>query len=239
MLHLEGVADRVAVVTGAKQGIGRRIAEVLAAQGARVAGLDLEAPRYDEALGIAGIACDVTDAGSVDAAFGDVERRLGPAHILVANAGVYIIEPFEEIAISSWRRTIEVNLTGVFLCAQRALPGMRRMGYGRFVAIGSSAGKTGGARNCGAYAASKAGAMTLAKSIASEYAAHGVTANALAPALIDTAMIAETRNMVERVPVGRLGTPDDVAALVAFLCSAHAGYITGEVVDVNGGFLID
>jgi 3-oxoacyl-[acyl-carrier protein] reductase len=107
------------------------------------------------------------------------------------------------------------------------------------VLIGSSAGKTGGSRNCAAYAASKAGVMALAKSIASEYAAHGITSNALAPTLIDTPMIDGMRELVSRIPVGRFGTPDDVAAVVAFLCSSHAGYITGEVVDVNGGFLID
>ena len=114
-----------------------------------------------------------------------------------------------------------------------------RLCRGRVVAIGSSAGKTGGAKSTAAYGASKAGVMTLAKAIASEYAAAGITSNALAPALIDTEMIAAMPDMRERVPVGRLGTVHDVADTVAFLCSAHAGYITGEVVDVNGGFLID
>ena len=116
---------------------------------------------------------------------------------------------------------------------------MRVAGYGRVVAIGSSAGKTGGAKSMAAYAASKAGIMTLAKSIASEYAGTGVTANALAPSLIETDLIGGMPDLRYRVPVGRLGTPQDVAAVVAFLCSAHAVYITGEVVDVNGGFLID
>jgi 3-oxoacyl-[acyl-carrier protein] reductase len=116
---------------------------------------------------------------------------------------------------------------------------MRKLGYGRVVAIGSSAGITGGSSNCAAYAASKAGLMCLAKSIANEYAGTGVTANAVAPALIDTAMMAEQPpDMASRVPVGRLGTPQDVADVVAFLCSAHADYITGAVVDVNGGFLV-
>jgi NAD(P)-dependent dehydrogenase (short-subunit alcohol dehydrogenase family) len=116
---------------------------------------------------------------------------------------------------------------------------MREAQYGRVVAIGSSAGVTGGTNSGAAYGASKAGVMTLAKSIASEYAGAGVTSNALAPALIDTDMIKDMQHMVERVPVGRLGRPEDVADLVAFLCSAHAGFITGEVIDVNGGFLID
>jgi NAD(P)-dependent dehydrogenase (short-subunit alcohol dehydrogenase family) len=116
---------------------------------------------------------------------------------------------------------------------------MREQRYGRVVAIGSSAGKAGGARSVAAYAASKAGIMTMAKSIANEYAAHGITSNALAPALIDTEMIANTRDLVSRIPVGRFGRPEEVAALVCFLCSEHAGYITGEVTDINGGFLVD
>jgi NAD(P)-dependent dehydrogenase (short-subunit alcohol dehydrogenase family) len=236
MLHVDGLDGRVAVVTGAGRGIGRRIGELLASQGARVAGLDLTAP---EGPGMLGIACDVSDPQSVDDAFSAVEHELGSVEILVLNAGIYIIEPFAETTLDTWKRSLDVNLIGAFLCAQRALPAMRQAGYGRIVAIGSSAGKTGGATSCAAYAASKAGVMALAKSIASEYARYGITSNALAPALIDTPMIAETRDMVSRIPVGRLGTPNDVAAVVAFLCSSHAGYITGEVVDVNGGFLID
>ena len=116
---------------------------------------------------------------------------------------------------------------------------MRERGFGRIVAIGSSAGKTGGKRHAAAYGASKAGIMVMAKSIASEYAEHGITANALAPALIDTDMIAGLSDLTGQIPVGRLGKPEEVAGLVAYLCSTQAAYITGEVVDVNGGFLID
>ncbi len=236
MIRVDGLADRVAVVTGAGRGIGRRITEVLAANGARVAGLDLEAPA-DE--GILALACDVSDEAAVNAAFDTVERELGPASVLVLNAGIFPIVPFEDTSRELWDRTLAINLTGAFLCARRALPAMREAGYGRVVGIGSSAGKAGGARSVAAYAASKAGLMTLMKSIANEYAGFGVTANALAPALIDTPMIANTRDLVSRIPVGRFGTVDEVAALVAFLASEHAGYITGEVTDINGGFLID
>jgi 3-oxoacyl-[acyl-carrier protein] reductase len=116
---------------------------------------------------------------------------------------------------------------------------MRERRYGRVVAIGSSAGKSGGSSPAAAYAASKAGVMALVKSIAVEYAAAGVTANALAPALIETEMMQGISQFVEQIPVGRAGTPDDVAWATAFLCSAQAGYITAEIVDVNGGFLID
>lgn len=235
-MKLDGLEGRVAFVTGGARGIGRCIAETLRDQGARVAAGDLRPPAIE---GVLGVELDVTDEQSVDKAFSSVERQLDAPELLVLNAGVFVIEPLEETTLESWRRTIDVNLTGAFLGARRALPAMREAGYGRIVAIGSSAGKTGGAKSVAAYAASKAGIMALAKSIASEYAASGITANALAPALIDTEMIASMPDMRNRVPVGRLGTPEDVAGVVAYLCSSHAGYITGEVVDVNGGFLID
>jgi 3-oxoacyl-[acyl-carrier protein] reductase len=235
-VQLDGIEGRVALVTGGGRGIGRTIAETLRDQGARVADGDLRAPELD---GILGVELDVTSEGSVDIAFGRVEAELGPVELLILNAGVYVVAPFEETSPESWRRTIDVNLTGAFLCARRALSAMRKVGYGRIVALGSSAGKTGGKRHAAAYGASKAGIMVMTKSIASEYAEHGITANALAPALIDTEMIAGLPDMSGQIPVGRLGKPEEVAAVVAFLCSAQAAYITGEVVDVNGGFLID
>jgi 3-oxoacyl-[acyl-carrier protein] reductase len=236
MIRVDGLEGRVAVVTGAGRGIGKAIAETLAANGAKVAALDLEAPAH---AGILGIACDVSDEAAVNAAFDRVETELGTTSVLVLNAGIFPIVPFEETSTELWNRTLGINLTGAFLAARRALPGMRAQKYGRVIGIGSSAGKAGGARSVAAYAASKAGVMTLMKSIANEYAKDGVTANALAPALIDTEMIANTRDLVSRIPVGRFGRVDEVAALVAFLASEHAGYITGEVTDINGGFLVD
>jgi len=236
MIQVEGLAGRVAVVTGAARGIGRSIAQTLAGNGARVAALDLVAPEHPDILGVA---CDVSDEMAVDAAMTSVEEALGTISVLVVNAGIFPIVPFEEMTLELWDRTLAINLTGGFLCARRVLPGMREQGYGRIVAIGSSAGKAGGTRSVAAYAASKAGLMTLAKSIANEYARFGITSNALAPTLIDTDMIAEQRDLVSRIPVGRFGKPEEVAALVAFLASEHAGYITGEVTDINGGYLVD
>jgi 3-oxoacyl-[acyl-carrier protein] reductase len=201
-----------------------------------VAAIDLTAPDHP---GILGVAADVRSEEAVDRAFSEIESALGAAEVLVLNAGVFVIEPLEATTLASWQRTIDVNLTGAFLCARRALPAMREAGYGRVVAIGSSAGLTGGSKDAGAYAASKAGVMTLAKSIASEYARAGITANALAPALIDTEMIGSMPDMHDKVPIGRLGEAQEVADLVAFLSSSHAAFITGEVVDINGGFLIN
>lgn len=235
-LQVRGLEDRVALVTGAGRGIGRQIAEVLAEQGARVAVGDLAAPRLGALFGVE---MDVTDEESVDGAVAAVEDALGPVEVLVCNAGIYQSQPLQTTTLADWDWSIAVNLTGVFLTTRRVVPGMAERGFGRVVIMGSSAGKSGGARNVAAYAAAKAGAMALAKGLAKEYSRTGVLVNALAPALIDTDMIADMRELEAQIPAGRLGRPDDVAAVVAFLTSDHGSFITGEVVDINGGFLID
>ena len=235
MVRVDGLQNRVAVVTGGGRGIGRCVAEALAANGARVAALDLTPP---DLPGILGVEADVSDEAAVDAAFAEVERQLGAPSVLVLNAGIMPLVPLEETSTELWERTLAINLTGAFFAARRALPGMRALGYGRVIGVGAAAGKSGGARSA-AYAASKAGLMILVKSIAVEYAKDGITANIVAPALIDTGLLGGARDLAARVPVGRLGTPEEVAALVVFLASGESGYITGEVVDVNGGSLID
>jgi len=239
-VQLDGIEGRVAFVTGGAQGIGRCMAETFARLGARSVAGDLRAPEIPD---VTGVAIDVTDEDSVEAAFSDIERLLGPVELLVLNAGVLHKAPLEETRLSDWRHVIDVNLTGAFLCARRGLGGMRVAGYGRVVIVGSSAGVNGAGAAppaLPAYAASKAGVMALAKSMAGEYAAFGVTVNALAPTLIDTGMLSTlTADYRSTIPVGRYGTPQEVADVTAFLCSQHAGYITGEVVDVNGGYLMD
>jgi NAD(P)-dependent dehydrogenase (short-subunit alcohol dehydrogenase family) len=239
-MQLDGIEGRVSFVTGGAQGIGRCIAETFGRLGAQSVAGDLEEPRIE---GVLGVRIDVADESSVDQAFGRIEREIGPVELLVLNAGVLHKAPLEETALSDWRHVIDVNLTGTFLCARRAMRAMREVGYGRVVIIGSSAGINGAGAApppLAAYASSKAGVMTLAKSIAGEYAPFGVTVNALAPTLIDTGMLSTLPSDFRGViPVGRYGLPQEVADLAVFLCSAHAGYITGEIVDINGGYLMD
>ena len=236
---IDGIAGRVAAVTGAARGIGREVADLLTKHGALTAYLDLSEPPALTAPTERFVQCDVTDPQSVDNAFSIVERHLGPTEILVNNAGIFEILPFAETSPEVWDRMLRVNLTGAFLCAQRVLPGMQEAEYGRIVSIGSSAGKTGGSKNTAAYGVSKAGIHALAKAIATEYAPYGITSNALAPALINTDMVTGIADLVNRIPVGRLGEPTDVARAVLFLSAESASFITGEVMDVNGGFLID
>ncbi len=234
-MELEGFKDRVAIVTGGAGGIGRQVALTMAALGARVAVTDVRLP---DVPGCLPVQVDVTDADSVRAGTTQIVGELGTPAILVQAAGIFRVEPFEDTTLNSWNLSIAVNLTGAFLVAQSVLPLMREAGYGRVLTLGSSAGITGGSKSMAAYAASKAGVMALAKSLASEYAPYGITSNALAPSLIETDMVTNIADLVGRIPVGRLGQPADVADLVTFLCSEHAGFITGAVVDINGGFLI-
>ena len=177
----------------------------------------------------------------MDRAIGEVETALGPIDILVNNAAVLHLAPLAETDLRTWQRTLDVNVTGAFLLARRCVPGMNERGFGRIINIGSNSGKMGGTSNVVAYAASKAALHNLARSIASEQARHGVTANAVAACLIDTEMArsAALEDLAKRSPMGRLGTREDVAYAVLFLAAPEAAYITGEVMDVNGGYYID
>jgi NAD(P)-dependent dehydrogenase (short-subunit alcohol dehydrogenase family) len=239
-VKLDGLESKVALVTGAAQGIGRQICLTLVEQGCTVVGADVSPVDID---GVTPVDLDVSDEGAIATAVTRIEDEIGAVDLLVLNAGVLSKASLADTTTEAWERQLRVNLTGPFLLSRRVVPGMAVRGFGRVVLLGSSAGITGAGAApppLPGYAASKAGAMALIKSIAGEYAAAGVTANALAPTLIDTGMLGTLdADYRSSIPVGRYGTPAEVAALVAFLCSSHAAYITGEIVDINGGFLID
>ena len=244
--------DRVALVTGGGRGIGRSCAVALAGEGAHVAIGDVDPTLLEDALdaieaaGAEGAAfeMDVTDRQQIDRVVDAVCDRFGRIDILVNNAGIYEILSFEEITEEQWDRLLAVNLKGVFLCSQAVVGRMKVQRGGRIINMSSSAGKTGGVL-CGAhYAVSKAGIISLTKSLAREVGPYGITVNAIAPGRIATPMIAaaseeENEAMRRQTPLRRLGTPADVAQAVVFLASDAADYITGEVIDVNGGLLMD
>ncbi len=233
-LSLQGFADRVALVTGGARGIGRRVVETFLALGARVAALDLDQPEVPGALGIE---MDVTDPGSVAAGTARAEAELGPSSILVTSAGIFTPREFDRLELETWRQTLDVNVTGTYNSVREVLPTMCERGYGRVVTLSSMAGIDGGTQACAHYAASKGAVIAFTKSVSKEHCARGVTANVVAPRNIRTEMIAGLEDeLTPHIPAGRLGEPDDVAAVVAFLSSAHASYITGEVVVLNGGW---
>jgi NAD(P)-dependent dehydrogenase (short-subunit alcohol dehydrogenase family) len=244
--------DKVAIVTGAGRGIGLGIALAFAQEGARVALCDVNRSHLESALteiqplgGVClGFQMDVTSKEQVHRVVGEVLDQWGAIDILVNSAGIYEVLPAEEISEEQWDRMLAVNLTGTFLCCQAVIPFMKRQGTGRIVSIASSAGKTGGTLAGAHYSVSKAGVICLAKQLARELGPHGITVNAIAPGRIDTPMIhiasdEENEAFRLRTPLGRLGTAEDVAHAAVFLASDEASFITGEIVDVNGGLLID
>lgn len=233
-LSLQGFDGRVAVVTGAARGIGLRVAETLLALGARVAACDLEAPDIPRAFGVA---MDVSDGASVAAGVASAESELGPAAMLVTCAGIFVPRAFDELDREQWQWTLDVNLTGTFECVRQVLPSMCAQHHGRVVTLSSMAGIDGGSQACAHYAASKGALIAFTKAVSKEYCHRGITANVVAPRAIGTPMIAGLEDeLTPKIPVGRLGEVDDVAAAVAFLCSAHASYITGETLVLNGGW---
>ena len=233
-MSLQGFDGRVAVVTGAARGIGRRVVETFVALGAQVAGLDLDEPEIEGALGVV---VDVTDPQSIAAGVERTEAELGPVSILVTSAGIFNPTDFENVSLDLWRRTLEVNATGTFNCVQAVLPGMSDRDYGRVVTLASMAGVDGGARACAHYATSKGAVIAFTKAIAKEYCSRGITANVVAPRNIRSGMIAAFEDeLVAQAPMGRVGEADDVAAAVAYLSSAHASFMTGSVITLNGGW---
>ncbi len=245
---------RVAVVTGGASGIGLAVCRQLGARGHRVGVLDLDeqgAQRVASTLQSTGeeaIGCavDVADRASVDDALAKVRADLGPVEIMVTSAGVCTFADVLDTTIEIWNRMLGVNLSGTFHCVQGAAPDMIAAGWGRIVTIASSAGQSGAPR-LAAYAASKGGVIALTKALALEFGRHGITATPIPPVLTETPMAAAARVAGDRpdadaiipmIPVGRSGTPDDIAAACAFLCSDEASYITGQVIAPNGGAII-
>jgi NAD(P)-dependent dehydrogenase (short-subunit alcohol dehydrogenase family) len=234
--------------------MGQAICRRLAAAGNRVAVLDLDGDAAEQvakelqASGAraASAGIDVSDRAAVDGALQQVRTDLGPISIMVTSAGIDRFETFTEISLESWDRMLAVNLTGTFHCVQAAVPDMLDAGWGRVVTISSSSAQSGSQRMVH-YVASKGGVVGFTKALALELAPHGITVNTIPPGFIDTPMArrAEARGdlpsidaVAARTPVRRAGTPDDIAAACAFLCSDDAGYITGQQINVNGGWYL-
>lgn len=246
--------SRVAVVTGGASGIGLGVARQLAADGHRVAVLDRDGPAARaaaagiQAAGAKALAveADVADREAVTSAFERVRAGLGPVGILVTSAGIESFDSVLDISPEKWDRILAVNLTGTFSCVQAAVPDMIDAGWGRIVTISSTGAQSGGPK-IAHYAASKGGVIALTKALAAELAPHRITVNTIPPSLVDTPMARKAEAagdfpgvdvIASMVPLGRAGTPADIAAACSFLCSDGGGYITGQVIGVNGGMYI-
>ncbi|MER6523831.1 SDR family NAD(P)-dependent oxidoreductase [Streptomyces sp. NPDC001508] len=230
---------RTAVVTGGASGIGRAIARRLAADGMRVAVLDL-APAEDGLT----LTADVTDRGQVDKAMDTVRERLGPIQVLVNAAGRDGFTRFADLDFRDWQRVLDINLNGVFHCVQSVLADMTEARWGRIVNISSSSTHSG-QPFMAHYVAAKSAVNGLTKSLALELGPKGITVNAIPPGFVDTPMLRTAeRNQrlggtiedhIARTPVRRVGRPEDIAAACAFLVGEEAGYVTGQIIGVNGG----
>lgn len=230
---------KTALVTGGASGIGRAIADRLRADGNHVATIDLTQSDTDFSY-----VADITDRAQVDEALDTVRGALGPLTILVNAAGMTSFRRFTNITFDEWKKVIDVNLHGVFHVTQAVLPDMLEAGWGRIVNISSSSTHSGSPFQ-GAYVAAKTAVNGLTKSLALEYGPQGITANVVPPGSIDTPMLRKAEadgllggsidDIAARIPVRRIGQPEDIAATCSFLVSDEAGYITGQIVGVNGG----
>ncbi len=227
-----------AVVTGGGSGIGAAVAHRLRADGLRVATIDLN-PGEEKFC----YAADVTDRAAVDAAMNEIRAELGPITVLVNAAGMDRFKRFIDLTFDDWQKVIDVNLNGVFHCIQATLPDMIEAGWGRIVNISSSSTHSG-QPFMAPYVAAKSAVNGLTKSLALEYGPDGITVNAVPPGFIDTPMLrkaekrgflGDTEKQIAATPVRRIGRPEDIAAACAFLISEEAGYITGQILGVNGG----
>ena len=255
MTNLNETGERIAIVTGGGQGIGAGICRQLAAAGLRVVVADIQADKASTvatALGPqhASRAVDVSDETAVVQFFNDVEANIGPVGVLVCAAGLLILPGGErpmivDMALDTWEKSFAVNTRGAFLCSREYLRRrtLQPVSQGRVIFFGSVAAQLGGYRASAAYIGAKAAVMGYAKAFARESAHLGITANAIAPGLIDTDMLRSTVSSsgaltaaAQAIPLGRIGTVDDVASAVSYLVSPAAAYLTGLVIDVNGGY---
>lgn len=245
-----GLDGKTAIVTGGAGGIGLACARALVAESAKVVIGDLDGEAAERAandLGgdnAIGITADVTKPDDAEQLIAAASESFGGLDVLVAGAGIYHGTPLVDIPLDEWDRVVAVNLNGVFLTCQAALKMMVPQGSGRIITIGSMAGQAGGMAAGAGYAASKGGVIAFTKSIARFAGPHGITANCVNPGIIDTPLTqswpAERRDPpVALTPLGRMGTPEEVAAVVVFLASDAASFIHGAQIDVNGGLLMD
>jgi 3-oxoacyl-[acyl-carrier protein] reductase len=244
---------KVSIVTGGGAGIGEAIAIALAGEGAHVSVWDLDGNRAENVafkIREAGrksvaIRMDVADAQQVNTSVEKVMKEYGRVDILVNNAGIcQTISSIEKIEEKDWDKILAVNLKGVFLCSRAVMGTMKSQKSGKIINMGSLGGKVGGIAVGAHYAASKAGVMCFTKSLAKELAPYGVNVNALAPGVIETDMTrmitgGDWRGFLAAIPLGRIGKVEEVAKVVVFLASDDASYLTGEIIDVNGGILMD
>jgi 3-oxoacyl-[acyl-carrier protein] reductase len=240
------LSGRVALVTGSTRGIGRAIADTLAGAGARIAVVGRDQARADAVAdsidGARGFACDVTDTAAVTRMVAAVEAHFGSLDILVNNAGVTRDNIMLRLKDEDWDAVLDANLKGAFATIRAATRGMMKRRWGRIINITSIVGLTGN-KGQSNYAASKAGLIGLTKSVAKEFGSRNILCNAVAPGFIETdmtaAMTPEARaTLSAQIPLERLGSPADVASMVAFLASDHAAYITGQVFVVDGGMVM-
>jgi 3-oxoacyl-[acyl-carrier protein] reductase len=228
--------SRTVLVTGGNRGIGLAIAQAFADQGHQVAVTHRGSGVPD---GLFGVQCDVTDAASVDSAFTEVEGKFGPVEVLVSNAGITDDTLLLRMSEESFSKVLDANLTGAYRVAKRATAKMLRKRWGRLLFVGSVVGLSGGPGQAN-YAASKAGLVGLARSLARELGSRSITANVVAPGFIETDMTAvlgddRKKDILGQIPLGRMASPDEVAKVVTWLASDDAGYVTGAVIPVDGG----